>query len=90
MPDHWLRLHRCTHHDERRGGYGFFARLMGLIDACMMDGRNELTDAFSLFIVPWPVSGRGASMGKSREMFLLIFFLAFFGHFESFVFLVDC
>jgi hypothetical protein len=36
---------------------------------------------FSFFFVPWPVSsGRGASMGKSRETFCLFFFGLFFGH----------
>jgi hypothetical protein len=36
--------------------------------------------SFSFFFVPWPVSGRGASMGKSRAMFYLFFFWLFFGH----------
>jgi hypothetical protein len=81
MPDHWLRLHRCTHHDERRGGYGFFARLMGLIDACMMDGRNELTDAFFSFYCSlarfWSRSLYGK---KPRNVFTYFFFWLFFGH----------
>jgi hypothetical protein len=75
MPDHWLRLHRCTHHDERRGGYGFFARLMGLIDACMMDGRNELTDAFfSLYCSLARFWSRSLYGKKAAKCFYLFFF----------------
>jgi len=56
-----------------------FRRRDGLIDACMMDGWNELTDAFSFLVGLlgrfWPRD----RYGKSREMFCL-FSGFFFGH----------
>jgi hypothetical protein len=81
MPDRWVGLHQQrTHNDGRRGGYGFFARLMGLIDACMMDGRNELTDAFFLFLCSLACSWSRSLYGKKPRNVLLVFFGLFFGH----------
>ena len=50
----------------------------GLIDACMMDGRNELMDAFFLFVSLARFLAED-SYGKKLRNVLLVFWL-FFGH----------